>query len=69
MMTADHYTYRVAWSAEDEEFVGLCAGFLSLSWLAPIRAEALGGIRRLVADCAADMAASSEPPTGSSANG
>ena len=22
----DHYTYRVTWSLEDEEFVGLCAG-------------------------------------------
>ncbi len=39
----DHYTYRVTWSAEDEEFVGLCAEFPSLSWLAGSRDEALGG--------------------------
>ena len=29
----DHYTYRVTWSAEDDEHVGLCAEFPSLSWL------------------------------------
>ena len=23
---SDHYTYRIAWSAEDNEHVGLCAG-------------------------------------------
>lgn len=33
-MSADHYTYRVTWSAEDGEHVGLCAEFPSLSWLA-----------------------------------
>ncbi len=30
----DHYTYRVTWSSEDKEYVGLCAEFPSLSWLA-----------------------------------
>ena len=30
----DHYTYRVTWSADDNEYVGLCAEFPSLSWLA-----------------------------------
>jgi predicted RNase H-like HicB family nuclease len=30
----DRYTYRVTWSAEDGEYVGLCAEFPSLSWLA-----------------------------------
>ena len=30
----DKYTYRVTWSEEDEEFVGLCAEFPKLSWLA-----------------------------------
>ena len=32
-MTLNYYTYRVTWSQEDEEFVGLCAEFPSLSWL------------------------------------
>ena len=33
-MTQDHFTYRVTWSPEDGEHVGLCAEFPSLSWLA-----------------------------------
>jgi predicted HicB family RNase H-like nuclease len=51
----DRYTYRVTWSAEDEEHVGLCAEFPSLSWLAATPEEALKGIRKGVADAAADM--------------
>jgi len=31
----DQYTYRITWSAEDREHLGLCAEFPSLSWLAP----------------------------------
>ncbi|GEM_PF-5636466 len=30
---ADKYTYRITWSAENEEYVGLCAEFPSLNWL------------------------------------
>jgi len=30
----DHYTYRVTWSVDDDEYVGLCAELPSLSWLA-----------------------------------
>lgn len=33
MPKPDCYTYRVIWSEEDEEYVGLCAEFPSLSWL------------------------------------
>ncbi len=61
-MTSDHYTYRVTWSAEDEEYVGLCTEFPSLSWLAPTQEEAFSGVRLLVADCVADMLANNEPP-------
>ena len=60
-MIADHYTYRITWSAEDEEYVGLCAEFPSLSWLAPTQEEAFSSIRQLVADCVADMEANREP--------
>lgn len=60
-MTVDHYTYRVTWSSEDGDHVGLCAEFPSLSWLAASPEDALAGIRRLVADCVADMIAGSEP--------
>ena len=51
----DHYTYRVTWSEEDEEYIGLCAEFPSLSWLAITPEEALRGIREIVADVIADM--------------
>ena len=52
---SDHYTYRITWSSEDNEHVGLCAEFPSLSWLAPTPDEALDGIQRLVRECLADM--------------
>ena len=57
----DRYTYRVTWSAEDNEYVGLCAEFPSLSWLAPVPEEAFAGIRRLVIDSLADMRLTNEP--------
>jgi hypothetical protein len=41
---ADHYTYRVHWSEEDEEHVGTVAELPSVSWLAPDRMEAFVGI-------------------------
>lgn len=59
-MSLDHYTYRVTWSAEDAEHVGLCAEFPSLSWLAPTPEEALSGIRAVVADVVKDLRASGE---------
>lgn len=59
-MSTDHYTYRVTWSVEDQEHVGLCAEFPSLSWLAKTPEKALAGIRGVVADCVRDMAAGGE---------
>ena len=59
-MMIDHYTYRVTWSPEDEEFVGLCAEFPSLSWLSDSQEGAFSGIRELVADCVADMKSNNE---------
>jgi len=56
----DHYTYRVTWSEDDQEYVGLCAEFPSLSWLAASPEAALRGIRRVVADVVADMKRSKE---------
>ena len=47
---SDHYTYRVSWSEEDEEYVGTCAEFPSLSHLAETKVAALQGIEELVAD-------------------
>ncbi len=51
----DHYTYRVTWSEEDNEYVGLCAEFPSLSWLAKSPEGALKGIRDVVAEVIKDM--------------
>ncbi|WP_417916698.1 type II toxin-antitoxin system HicB family antitoxin [Candidatus Electronema sp. JC] len=51
----DRYTYRVTWSAEDDEYVGLCAEFSSLSWLAKSPEAALKGIRKIVAEVIQDM--------------
>jgi predicted HicB family RNase H-like nuclease len=60
MLKNDRYTYRVTWSEEDEEYVGLCVEYPSLSWLAPTPQEALEGIRQVVADVVADMEANEE---------
>ena len=51
----DRYTYRVTWSEDDQEYVGLCAEFSSLSWLARTPEAALKGIRQVVADVVKDM--------------
>ena len=51
----DLYTYRVTWSEEDQEYVGLCTEFPSLSWLDESQELALKGIRELVAETIKDM--------------
>jgi predicted HicB family RNase H-like nuclease len=56
----DHYTYRVTWSAEDGDHVGLCAEFPSLSWLAATPEAALKGIRKVVAQTVDDLQQSGE---------
>ena len=56
----DHYTYRVTWSEDDKEYVGLCAEFPSLSWLDTTPETALKGIRQVVADVVMDMKKSGE---------
>ena len=56
----DRYTYRVTWSEDDNEHVGLCAEFPSLSWLSTTPESALKGIRKLVSEAVEDMEASGE---------
>lgn len=56
----DRYTYRVTWSDDDNEYVGLCAEFPSLSWLAGTPEAALKGIRKVVADVVEDMSSACE---------
>ncbi len=57
----DRYTYRVTWSAEDNEYLGLCLEFPSLSWLAATPEEALSGVRQVVADVVTDMREAGDP--------
>lgn len=60
MLNQDKYTYRVTWSEEDNEYVGLCTEFGSLSWLESTPEAALAGIRQLVLDAVADLAKNGE---------
>jgi predicted HicB family RNase H-like nuclease len=62
MKLVSRYTYRVTWSEEDQEFVGLCAEFPSLSWLDKQQTEALNGIVRVVGEVLEDMESSGEKP-------
>ncbi|MBI4967935.1 MAG: type II toxin-antitoxin system HicB family antitoxin [Rhodospirillales bacterium] len=59
-MSADRYTYRVTWSAEDRDYVGTCAEFPSLSWLDGDENKAFRGIRRLVRRVVSDLRAEDE---------
>ena len=56
----DHYTYRITWSEDDQEYVGLCAEFPSLSWLSKSPESALKGIRKVVGEVIEDMKSNNE---------
>ena len=51
----------MTWSPEDQEHVGLCTEFPSLSWLAASPEEALSGIRQLVSDTLDDIRSNHDP--------
>ncbi|MDJ0588549.1 MAG: hypothetical protein QNJ72_00950 [Pleurocapsa sp. MO_226.B13] len=55
MVNHEHYSYTVIWSKEDEEFVGLCTEYPSLSYLDENRIAALNGITDLVKSIVEDM--------------
>lgn len=59
-MDINKYTYQVAWSEEDHEFVASVAEFPSLSWLDANRQQAELGLIDLVAEVVEDMEASGE---------
>jgi len=61
-MKNDRYTYRITWSDDDQEYVGFCAEFPSLSWLAKRPEAALQGIRDIVEEAVGDMQRSGETP-------
>ena len=59
-MNHKHYTYRVTWSEDDKEYVGLCAEFPSLSHLDEDPVPAMEGILTLVKDVVKDMTENEE---------
>lgn len=59
-LKVDKYTYRVMWSEEDQEYVGLCSELPSLSWLKASPEAALKGIRALVKATVKDMTENGE---------
>lgn len=58
----DRYTYRISWSEDDREYIGLCSEFPGLSWLAKKPETALQGIRKTVNGVVADMKKNGEVP-------
>jgi len=60
-MKSDRYTYRVTWSEDDREYVGLCAEFPGLSWLASTPEGALKGVRKVLEEVVKDMRETGEP--------
>ncbi len=56
----EHYTYRLTWSELDNQWVGLCVEFPSLSYLASTQQRALRGIVKIVAEVVKDMTANNE---------
>lgn len=58
---SQHYSYRVVFSREDGEWVGLCTEFPSLSHLAASQVEAMQGIASLVAAVVEEMTEAGEP--------
>ncbi len=57
---SEFYTYRVTWLEEDNEHVGLCAEFPSLSYLDKDMIKSLKGIKKLVSDVIKDMEENNE---------
>jgi len=51
----EKYTYKVTWSEDDGEFLGLCVEFPGLSWLAETSEDTLKGIHSVVKICIEDM--------------
>jgi hypothetical protein len=54
-LNLNQYTYDVVWLADDNEYVGLCAEFPSLSLLDSDKSKAFSGIIDLVTEVVADM--------------
>ncbi|MCJ7680110.1 MAG: type II toxin-antitoxin system HicB family antitoxin [Candidatus Aminicenantes bacterium] len=59
-VSLNRYTYRITWSEDDNEYIGLCAEFPSLSWLSQNPGSALKGIMSVVEDVCDDMTKNGE---------
>lgn len=57
---ASHFTYRVAWSVKDQEFIATVVEFPSLSWIADVRDAAIDGLTSLVEGVLQDMISEGE---------
>lgn len=57
----DKCSYKVMWSEEDQEYVGLVAEFPSISWLSKSQDAAFKGIRTVTKEIIADMKQQGEP--------
>lgn len=57
---ASRYTYRLAWSEKDDEFIATVVEFPSLSWIAASRESALKGLTSLVEEVIKDMSREGE---------
>lgn len=55
MKIYEKYTYRIIWSEEDQEYIGLCAELPSISWLSSNQTEAFKGIMKLTAKVIKDL--------------
>lgn len=62
MWKPEQYSYRVTWSEDDQEHVGLVDEFPSLSWLSGSQIEALVGIRAAVAEALDDLGEKAPTP-------
>lgn len=47
---SNKYVFFCSWSTDDNQFVGRCEQYPSMSWLADTAREALAGIMQLVAE-------------------
>lgn len=54
------YNFYAIYSEEDNEYIGLCKEFPSLSWIEAADEDALYGIERLVNDVVKEMESSNE---------
>lgn len=51
----ERYNYCVRWSEEDQEYVGTCSKYPSLSWLSKNPGEAFNGIVKIVVEVEKDI--------------